>query len=425
MLRRQEVARARPRRRCARSVFISTLAVVVAWRSWARDYLAPYRSGGARSCCAWWPALGPSASRPWPAWPGRAGRALPHREGPAVIGAAALAGALAGLGVWLVVTGCGRSPSRWPPRSGRFEPRAPVADADVPAELGQPGRAAACAMCRRWRASWAGRGPTCASWAAGPRTTRARPRSTACSASCSARGSGWSVWVAGAPFPASIAAPCRCTAGATGLSSPVHAAGQGPARRAGFLHALIAYCHVTAMSLAAGRGVEQALTTAASAGEGWAFTEMRAALNAGYVRGETPESLGRLGADLGAADLSSWPPPSPWPARTAPPSARRSPPRPARSATASAPTPSRPPSAATAQMGLPAVAIAAGFLVFLMYPALSALGSALLTPDRSRGHPMTPSCTLVADAPGPGRGGWPTPPETTAARSTPTSPGPA
>ena len=31
---------------------------------------------------------------------------------------------------------------------------------------------------------------------------------------------------------------------------------------------------------------------------------------------------------------------------------------------------------ATAQMGLPAVAIAAGFLVFLMYPALSALGSA-------------------------------------------------
>ena len=90
-------------------------------------------------------------------------------------------------------------------------------------------------------------------------------------------------------------------AGAAGLVMPSLTLRAGRrARRAGLLaradRLLPGDRHVAGR----GRGVEQALTTAAAAGEGWAFTELRAALNAGYVRGETPwQSLDRLGADLG------------------------------------------------------------------------------------------------------------------------------
>jgi tight adherence protein C len=134
---------------------------------------------------------------------------------------------------------------------------------------------------------------------------------------------------------------------------------------------------VTAMALAAGRGVEQALTTAASSGEGWAFTELRAALHAGYVRGETPwESLGRLGDELAIPDLSQLASTIAMAGEdgaavreTISTKARTISDRIGADAEQTA-------QRATAQMGLPAVALAAGFLVFLMYPAVSALLSA-------------------------------------------------
>ena len=59
------------------------------------------------------------------------------------------------------------------------------------------------------------------------------------------------------------------------------------------------------MTLAAGRGVEQAMETASRAGQGWAFAELRGALHAGYVRGEPPwVALERLGDELGVGDLT-------------------------------------------------------------------------------------------------------------------------
>jgi Flp pilus assembly protein TadB len=80
---------------------------------------------------------------------------------------------------------------------------------------------------------------------------------------------------------------------------------EAAARRTAFAHALSSWCDVTVMTLAAGRGVEQAMETAAKAGRGWVFAELRAALRAGYVRGEPPwESLRRLGTDLGIPDLT-------------------------------------------------------------------------------------------------------------------------
>lgn len=75
-------------------------------------------------------------------------------------------------------------------------------------------------------------------------------------------------------------------------------------RRQEFSHALSSFCDVTGMCLAAGRGVESSLETAAQTGTGWAFREMQTALRAGYVRGKTPwDALARLGTDAELADL--------------------------------------------------------------------------------------------------------------------------
>jgi tight adherence protein C len=80
---------------------------------------------------------------------------------------------------------------------------------------------------------------------------------------------------------------------------------EAAARRRAFVHALSAWCDVVVMTLASGRGVEQAMETAASIGSGWAFAEIRGALRAGYVRGEPPwESLEQLGTDLAIPDLT-------------------------------------------------------------------------------------------------------------------------
>jgi hypothetical protein len=95
------------------------------------------------------------------------------------------------------------------------------------------------------------------------------------------------------------------------------------------------------------------------------------------VRGETPwESLGRLGAELGTPDLTQLASTIAMAGEDGA-AVRETISTKARTisnrigADAEQAT-----QRATAQMGLPAVAIAAGFLVFLMYPALSALGSA-------------------------------------------------
>lgn len=75
-------------------------------------------------------------------------------------------------------------------------------------------------------------------------------------------------------------------------------------RRVAFSYALSAWCDVVVMSLAAGRGVEQAMETGASAGQGWAFAELRGALGAAYVRGDAPwEALATLGREIKVKDL--------------------------------------------------------------------------------------------------------------------------
>jgi tight adherence protein C len=117
---------------------------------------------------------------------------------------------------------------------------------------------------------------------------------------------GFVAWVVGAPVPAFIPAGIALGGVAWGVVMPfLHLRQQAQYRRTAFAHALSAWCDVVVMGLAAGRGVEQAMETAVSAGQGWAFAELRGALRAGYVRAETPwEALEQLGVELGVADLT-------------------------------------------------------------------------------------------------------------------------
>jgi tight adherence protein C len=74
--------------------------------------------------------------------------------------------------------------------------------------------------------------------------------------------------------------------------------------RAGFAHALSAFCDVAAMALSAGQETHGALFEAAAAGSGPAFDELNNALQTGFLAGHSPaESLRQLGRDLGIEDL--------------------------------------------------------------------------------------------------------------------------
>ena len=76
------------------------------------------------------------------------------------------------------------------------------------------------------------------------------------------------------------------------------------ARRRSFVHALSAFLDLVSVNLAAGRGIEGALDTAAHAGRGWAFGEIRQALYRAKIMGETPwTGLDHLGQELAVTDL--------------------------------------------------------------------------------------------------------------------------
>lgn len=75
-------------------------------------------------------------------------------------------------------------------------------------------------------------------------------------------------------------------------------------KRADFKHALSAYFNLVGVNVAAGRGVEGALNTAAAAGQGPAFAAIRRALYRAQVTGQTPwAALDALGEDTGIDEL--------------------------------------------------------------------------------------------------------------------------
>jgi len=76
-------------------------------------------------------------------------------------------------------------------------------------------------------------------------------------------------------------------------------------RRANFRHALSAYLNLIRVLLAGGAGVDGALSTAVGIGCGWAFQQLRRALDIAHITRTTPwATLGRLGAELDVHQLS-------------------------------------------------------------------------------------------------------------------------
>lgn len=75
-------------------------------------------------------------------------------------------------------------------------------------------------------------------------------------------------------------------------------------RRAEFRRTLSIYLDLVAMSMQAGRGHAEALPASAAIGSGWAFTDLRDAIDGARFAGITPwAALGRLGQRLGVREL--------------------------------------------------------------------------------------------------------------------------
>lgn len=113
------------------------------------------------------------------------------------------------------------------------------------------------------------------------------------------------VALAGIYVPFAVPAALLLALGLGGVLLPnAVLASEARIRRRGFNHALSAFLDLVAVNLAAGRGVEGALDTAAQAGRGWAFGEIRQALYRAKIMGDTPwNGLDRLGVELGVSDL--------------------------------------------------------------------------------------------------------------------------
>lgn len=75
-------------------------------------------------------------------------------------------------------------------------------------------------------------------------------------------------------------------------------------RRTTFKHSLGSFLDLVVISLAGGAGVESALRDAANVGRGWAYSQLRNALEVTALTGETPwAALSRLGDELGVSEL--------------------------------------------------------------------------------------------------------------------------
>jgi Flp pilus assembly protein TadB len=80
--------------------------------------------------------------------------------------------------------------------------------------------------------------------------------------------------------------------------------GEAASRRRDFRHAVSAFLDLVSMNLAGGRGVPEALMTAANVGDGWAVRRIRDALSNARITGITPwQALGGLGEDVNVDEL--------------------------------------------------------------------------------------------------------------------------
>jgi Flp pilus assembly protein TadB len=143
-------------------------------------------------------------------------------------------------------------------------------------------------------------------------------------------------------------------------------------RRRDFRHALGAFLDLVVIGLAGGAGVDAALSDAAATGTGWAFTQIRQAIeSARLTRVAAWVTLGRLGRELAIDELTELSDSvclagtegarirASLEAKAAALRARQLNDAEGRAA------------AATERMGMPVVLLFTGFLIFVGYPAIA------------------------------------------------------
>ncbi|MGH9089946.1 MAG: type II secretion system F family protein [Acidimicrobiales bacterium] len=180
------------------------------------------------------------------------------------------------------------------------------------------------------------------------------------------------LWVAGLDLPLALPIWGSLILATAGFVVPVlglHA--DAEARRRDLRHALGSFLDLVTIDLAAGGGIETALTDAASVGDGWAYDQLRQALEEARLARETPwAALGRLGDDLGVAELHEL---AGSVGLAGSEGARVRTSLTAKAASLRAHQLAEAESAAqaaTEKMSLPVVALFGGFLIFIAYPAI-------------------------------------------------------
>lgn len=149
-------------------------------------------------------------------------------------------------------------------------------------------------------------------------------------------------------------------------------------RRAAFRHALSAYLNLIHILLAGGAGVDGALTDAAGIGQGWAFQQLRRALNTARLTRTSPwTTLGQLGEELQVSELAELAAALSLAgtegARVRASLAAKAAAMRHRSGTEA----EGKANAATERMALPGMVMAFGFIIFVFYPALTQITASL------------------------------------------------
>lgn len=105
--------------------------------------------------------------------------------------------------------------------------------------------------------------------------------------------------------PIVLSAAGALALGALGaMVPPVVVRSGAKARRDDFTYALSGFLDLVAVEMAGGRGIDQALESAAATGQGWAFAELRRVLAQAQLRSEAPwDAFDRLGSELAIPQL--------------------------------------------------------------------------------------------------------------------------
>jgi Flp pilus assembly protein TadB len=185
--------------------------------------------------------------------------------------------------------------------------------------------------------------------------------------------------VAGASLPLAVPLWGSLLLAVAGFATPdLGVRADAAKRRASFRHALSAYLDLVVIALAGGAGVDGALADAAKVGSGWAYQQIRRALDTAELARLPPwDTLGQLGAELGVSELSELAA-SVSLAGTEGARVRASLAAKAAALRAHALSDAEADAqAATERMSLPVVGLFTAFLVFIGYPALAHVLSSL------------------------------------------------